>query len=410
MNQFYSVNVDEDSLQEFIADLQESHEDIEYLCINLENNPDKLSDLQVIKDHFQHLLISSTKLNLIPITESIEDSLTAIDLLIKWQTYPVAMSEFLLLVIDRVLLLARETTQFQGIDVRNSQHILVALQHIILLDEPHYLIDGINKAIESIVREINHTPESAGSDNDITLFDDADDGVELFTEDCCGREESVTIFAPETILNPVLQARDDIQQCLHCDHPVRLLGEISDAGMDAGTPHTHFLLEMTCAMNNLAGSPVDTEQLMTAICLHDLPLASIPHIINKSERLTKDEIDQIRQHPVLAAVMTGMFDNSNVSHDIVLHHHERVDGSGYPNGLVKDNISDGGKILAIVDSFHSMIESRAYKKFQRSKLRACAEVNACAGTQFDPVWVKYFNQCMKDYWLPLQKPQKTAAS
>ncbi len=405
MSYLYPVTVHPEILEEFIYFLEQNHQTIEHLVIDLERTPNNLSKVKEIRDYFSELMFSATKLDLIPISESIADTITALDLLLQFKLYPPRMSEFILLVVDRVLLLARDIERQESIDIRKSQHILVALQHIILLKDPAPLEAGIRDAISAIVQEIKegevHSTNSI--EDDIMLFDE----IELFADDAEPQRapptDKLNILVPNQIYNPILQARDYIAAYLDSNPSAKMLSTISDLSVPHGIAHTRFLLELTLAMNQLAGNPVDCEGLMLGVCVHDLALCAIPNIINKKTRLTDEEFSEIRKHPVTAAELVATLDGSSTAREVVMHHHERTDGKGYPLGLNGNQTSDGGKLLAIVDSFHGMIESRPYKKYPRSMVRAIAEINACIDTQFDNYWVKIFNQCMRQYWMPMYR-------
>ena len=78
-----------------------------------------------------------------------------------------------------------------------------------------------------------------------------------------------------------------------------------------------------------------------------------------------------------------------------MQHHERVDGSGYPLGLKEDDICDGAKLLAILDTYDAMTHSRAHNQDSRmSKKQAVIELNRAAKGQFSMKWVRHFNQAM----------------
>ena len=81
---------------------------------------------------------------------------------------------------------------------------------------------------------------------------------------------------------------------------------------------------------------------------------------------------------------------------IISQHHERFDGAGYPAGIAGAEIHSGARIMAILDAFYAIINSRADRAQRRSILRAVSEINACAGSQFCPVWVDYFNQVVRE--------------
>ena len=416
MSYLFPVNINDELLEEFIYELQQQHESIERVAIHLETQPCNRQLINELRDHFTHLLYSSTKLDLIPISESLADTIIAIDLLITFGVYPKVMSEFILVVVDRILLLARDTERHKSIDMRKSQHILVALQHIILVKDAQLLEAGINQAIKALALKTEDDAGLSASDSntDISLFDD----IELFSDtentQPIAPASNIEILVPDNIHNPILQARDEIKSFIK-NHPINLLGVISDKVMPFAEAHTNFLMELCVGINRMAGGPINAQGLMAGICVHDIGLASIPHILNKTQRLSEAELCEIRKHPVVGANLIESLNSEISAKDTVLHHHERVDGTGYPHGLKKDEISDGGKLLAIVDAFHGMTESRPYKKYPRSMLRAVAEINSCSGTQFDNHWVKLFNQFMRKFWLPMRKdklfhPQDTTVS
>jgi putative two-component system response regulator len=106
-----------------------------------------------------------------------------------------------------------------------------------------------------------------------------------------------------------------------------------------------------------------------ASILHDIGKISIPdNILNKPGRLTKDEFDVMKLHPVKGCEIfenmpQGMLDEDiyEYCYDICRHHHERWDGKGYPDGLCGDDISIWAQIVAIADVYDALISPRVYK-------------------------------------------------
>ena len=80
---------------------------------------------------------------------------------------------------------------------------------------------------------------------------------------------------------------------------------------------------------------------------------------------------------------------------MVLAHHERFDGTGYPNGVVGHAIHPGGQMLSIVDTFCSITNERSDRTFKKSLLSAISEINANIETQFDPDMVHVFNEVVR---------------
>ena len=120
----------------------------------------------------------------------------------------------------------------------------------------------------------------------------------------------------------------------------------------------------------------DQRRLARAALLHDVGKAFIPtSILDKPTELTADEMAEMREHPrrgYEALVVQGGFPPEML--DVVLHHHEMLDGSGYPNGLNGSQISDIVRLIAIVDIYAALVEKRAYRlQFTHAKAFAMME-------------------------------------
>ncbi len=149
-------------------------------------------------------------------------------------------------------------------------------------------------------------------------------------------------------------------------------------------------------LNAINGSPVDTYQLSAAVYLHDIGMSFIPHqILEKKERLTIDELAQMRQHPVWGYNYLIRIEGWAPAASMILEHHERIDGKGYPIGNGGEIIHDGAKILAIIDSFFSILNGRADREKRKTVVRAMSEINSRAGAQFDQEWVTAFNEVVR---------------
>ena len=124
--------------------------------------------------------------------------------------------------------------------------------------------------------------------------------------------------------------------------------------------------------------------IKSAALLHDIGKIGIDkNILNKKEKLEKEEFEMIKNHAEIGAtIISDLSYLANIS-DIIKHHHEKVDGSGYPDGLTYEDISLETSILTIADSFDAMTTDRPY----RCPLKledALQEVKDNAGTQFNP--------------------------
>ncbi len=134
----------------------------------------------------------------------------------------------------------------------------------------------------------------------------------------------------------------------------------------------------------------DVAMLELGGVLHDIGKVAVSlDVLCKPASLTPEERDEVEVHPSVGAVLVERWPRAShvVSH--VLHHHERWDGSGYPRGLEGEQIPLGARLLAIADAFDAMTSTRAYRG-ALSSAEACAELERCAGTQFDPDLVAPF--------------------
>ncbi|GBC91564.1 Cyclic di-GMP phosphodiesterase response regulator RpfG [bacterium HR15] len=130
--------------------------------------------------------------------------------------------------------------------------------------------------------------------------------------------------------------------------------------------------------------------------LHDIGKIGVPdHILYKPGPLTPDEWEIMKQHPVIGYRMCMKVEMLRPAAPIVLHHHERWDGKGYPHGLSGEEIPLGARIFAIADTLDAMTSDRPYRK-ALSFAQAREEIERCAGTQFDPELVKVFLSLPED--------------
>ncbi len=124
--------------------------------------------------------------------------------------------------------------------------------------------------------------------------------------------------------------------------------------------------------------------------LHDIGKIGVPDaILNKPGALTEAEWKVMREHPILGEGILSSVERIRGVADLVRHHQERWDGTGYPDGLRGEQIPLGARVLAVVDAYGAITEARPYKP-ARPHEEAVAEIRRCAGTQFDPQVVDVF--------------------
>jgi len=130
--------------------------------------------------------------------------------------------------------------------------------------------------------------------------------------------------------------------------------------------------------------------------VHDIGMTRISDdILNKTFQLTSEELGKIRQHPKMGTELIRPLEFVELVSNIILHHHERVDGLGYPMGLKGDDIPMGSRILAIIDAYQSMTSERPYRE-KLTPQEAAQEIVSCAGKHFDIEVVDRFVDVLAD--------------
>lgn len=136
--------------------------------------------------------------------------------------------------------------------------------------------------------------------------------------------------------------------------------------------------------------PDEIEAIRVAALLHDLGKIEIPDsILQKPGPLTEKEWQSMRQHPVLSYRALAQLDGFGDVLPLVRHHHERFDGSGYPDGLAGEDIPSGSRLILVIDAFDAMTSDRPYRR-AISVADAAKELVRCSGSQFDPRVVRAF--------------------
>src|SRR4051812_28147574 len=127
-----------------------------------------------------------------------------------------------------------------------------------------------------------------------------------------------------------------------------------------------------------------TASLRFGAPLHDIGKVAVrPHVLGKPGALTLAELEEMRQHPRAGAWLVLGMNGHREALPFVLFHHERWDGLGYPSGIRGRSIPLEARVLAVADAFDAMTSARPYREALPTE-HALAEVEACAGSQFDP--------------------------
>ncbi|MFA9463907.1 MAG: HD-GYP domain-containing protein [Velocimicrobium sp.] len=136
----------------------------------------------------------------------------------------------------------------------------------------------------------------------------------------------------------------------------------------------------------------DVEEIHIAAHLHDIGKIGVPDsVLNKTDKLNEEEWTAMKKHPQMGADILSKSKYLNELKDIVLYHHERFDGTGYPQGLKGEMIPVGARIIAICDSIDAMTSNRSYRKAYTFEF-CYNQIQKNLGSMYDPIIGLYILQ------------------
>jgi len=209
--------------------------------------------------------------------------------------------------------------------------------------------------------------------------------------------QALSLLDPDTNQLPQVPNNDELLSRFHIEASADLLFVMQLAEQTQNRAafwqgRIERILSWLIALNEYAGEPVPPEQLLVAVCLHDIGMAMLPsEVILKELPLTADEKQGIQNHVWVASRLVSSFPNWHMAKIIIDQHQENFDGSGYPLGLQGDDICTGAQLLAVVHAFEAI--THGYSKTlsrKRPLMRAVMELNRFSGSQFNPKWVDTF--------------------
>ncbi len=161
--------------------------------------------------------------------------------------------------------------------------------------------------------------------------------------------------------------------------------------------HTERVAEYAVGIARAMGfTPEEIQTIQFGAILHDIgKVHTEDHILHKAGELTDEEWRMVKAHPIRGADMVRGIWFLEKATDLVRHHHERVDGKGYPDGLQGDEISVGARIVNVADSFDAMTTDRPYRAGLNVQ-EAIQQMQDKAGSQFAPDVVEVLVQALRD--------------
>ena len=210
---------------------------------------------------------------------------------------------------------------------------------------------------------------------------------EIFTQ----KEEITALYEETTALNEELQTM--LQQNINSYfETVRALANAIDEKDSYTGGHCERVMEYSMIIARELGlNQYEQNDLKFGSILHDIGKIGISeNILNKEGKLTGDEYEEIKRHPVKGNNILRDLNFLNNCRRIINEHHERIDGNGYPNGLSDDRIYFLARIVCVADAYDAMTSSRPYRKNTLSREQAIEELINNSGTQFDTRVVEAF--------------------
>lgn len=183
---------------------------------------------------------------------------------------------------------------------------------------------------------------------------------------------------------------------LHPDVRVDVLKNLASS-LESRDPYTHGHSRRVARYAAMIAAKMDlpeteVNKVRTAAAVHDVGKLEVPlAVLNKPGRLTDEEFDLIKTHAPRGAEMVRGLGDAELT-EMVAHHHERLDGSGYPSRIGGTEIPLGARIIAVADTFDALTSTRAYRPAKRHK-EALEILHKEAGTQLDPEVVHAFDRC-----------------
>lgn len=180
---------------------------------------------------------------------------------------------------------------------------------------------------------------------------------------------------------------------------IKSLITLLDARIPQEYTHSPYFSRLVLAISQeMRLDEKQVESLKYASLLHDAGKIDVPlGILTKTTKLTAKEFTIIKRHPVMGAQMLRPFAALRPAIPIIMHHHEKYNGTGYPSRLKKGQIPLGARVMAVADAFEAMVYGRPYRERVDVDL-ALKEIKNKSGTQFDPKVVEAFLKIAKSHY------------
>jgi len=373
MQIFIHEDLDEDILTDLLEEINELYEGCEQTLIELELKP---QDKELQRSLFRSIHTIKGDLGLVnfsPLIPLLQYAENLLDYLRKGQTqYTSDMSDLILLIIDKVKIFVQSAMQTgqAEYDQEMFKRLVEAIKHITPendADHEQLLVKAVSILDPSL--DLGNTEQNMAPPSSVNT-----------------PSNIATTGIPESITN---DKREELMFFWELMKPIEKRSKYWEGRGDR-------IAKLAGYINKIAGAPIDESQLAVACYMHDFGMAFMPiTLLHKQGKFNDYEFNLMRSHVYKSARLLESLNQWNDAREIVLQHHERVDGSGYPLGIKEDDICEGAKLLAILDTFDAITHARAYDShLQISKKKAVIEINRIAKGQFSTKWMGAFNDAM----------------
>jgi putative two-component system response regulator len=305
---------------------------------------------------------------------------------------------------DPALLIAlRDILEGVGYQVRTAQNGELALR--LLQDEqPSLILSDITMPVMDgfeLFESVRQTPGGMGIP--FIFLTARQTREDIFAGKTMGADDYITKPVSSKELIAAVEARlrraDEIM-LVQLKEAYKASLQVLAAAIEARDEYTRVHVDRVYAFSRAIAHELEwddarMEALEFGAILHDIgKIAVRESVLRKPGRLSDEEWDEMRRHPLVGAHMIEGIPFLAPAVPIIRHHHERWDGSGYPYGLKGDQIPEASRLLAIADALDAITSNRPYRAAE-SPAKAYEIILDQAGSQFDPAMVAAFQACWR---------------
>jgi two-component system response regulator RpfG len=365
-NLYQPSDLEEETIKDFIDSLYDELENISIHLLSLEREPDNRDVINALFRSIHSIKGNARMCFFLPISDFVHAVEEVISEVRSGRiAFGGLMGEAVSLALDHVKICAEELYRDGQADITIFDRVAPMFEHI--KSHPN---KGMEAQLINIVRTcggqvVADVPLSAGSINSLNVASqplpeaDADSDLAFFAE----------------------------------------MGKLIDETCPFWENRSRTQVKIALGINQYLTSPLDPKQLTAAVYLHDLGMSFLPgELINKTQKYNALEEKRLREHVQWSYQWVKRLPGWQEAATMILQHHERPDGKGYPNGLTLQELNEGGQVIALVDAFFAITNERSDRTYKKSLMRAITEINSYRDRQFKGSTVDAFNELMRELY------------